>query len=283
MSADTVKWWARHQFGIVPRSCVKAIVKAAADAPNVSGPTAVAVFAALAVSASNDGASNGGQAEAAALLGVNAASVRRVVATVLEPAGVVSRVDAGVVLHLPGEGPEPRQAARSSAPSGAPSAPSGAPEARQAARRPYTDADTDNSQTPPNPPGQLSLVGDTSPPADRERLTLIGFDAFWRAYPRREGKGAARKAWDRAIRRARAEDIIAGAQRYGADPNRVDQFTAHASTWLNAERWTDEPLPARTAGPGRRSSTAGTMDAARALLASGAHRQATAPALETGA
>lgn len=173
-------------------------------------------------------------------------------------------------------------------PTGQPRQPTGQP--RQSNRPAVAGHEPtgDPQEEPTGPPtphdvGQLSLVGDTSPPADRERLTLIGFDAFWRVYPRREGKGAARKAWARAIRRARAEDIIAGAQRYGADPNRVDQFTAHASTWLNAERWTDEPLPARTAGPGRRSSTAGTMDAARALLASGAHRQATAPALETGA
>ena len=131
---------------------------------------------------------------------------------------------------------------------------------------------------------QLTLVEPPAPPAVREEgLTLIGFDAFWRAYPRREGKGAARRAWDKAIRRTRAEDIIAGAMRYAADPNRVDAFTAHASTWLNADRWTDEPLPARAgAAPARRSAMGSTMDAARALLASGAHRQAAPPALETG-
>lgn len=281
VSADTVKWWAGHQFGIVPRSCVEAIVAAAEHAPNVSGPTAVAVFTALAVGAGRDGATNGGQAEAAALLGTNAASVRRVVATVLEPAGVATRTPSGVVLHTPGDAPEARRTARSSAPSGAPSAPSGAPPARQAARRPYTDADTDFSQTPPNPPGQLSLVADERPPAaERERLTLIGFDAFWRAYPRKESKGAARRAWDKAVRRARAEDVIAGAQRYAADPNREPQYTAHAATWLNADRWTDDPLPARSAPAGRRSGAAGTMDAAARLLASGALDSA--PALGVG-
>ena len=30
---------------------------------------------------------------------------------------------------------------------------------------------------------------------------------------------------------------------FASDPNRDETFTPHPSTWLNAERWTDEPLP----------------------------------------
>ena len=33
--------------------------------------------------------------------------------------------------------------------------------------------------------------------------------------------------------------------RYADDPNRVEAFTAHPTTWLNAGRWNDEPLPER--------------------------------------
>jgi hypothetical protein len=33
--------------------------------------------------------------------------------------------------------------------------------------------------------------------------------------------------------------IIEGAKRFAQDPNRQDEFTAHASTWLNQERWSD--------------------------------------------
>jgi hypothetical protein len=66
------------------------------------------------------------------------------------------------------------------------------------------------------------------------------FEGFWTVYPKKVGKGAARKAYRHALRRASHAEILAGAKRYAAskpDP----QFTAHASTWLNADRWLDEP------------------------------------------
>lgn len=73
------------------------------------------------------------------------------------------------------------------------------------------------------------------------------FEQFWATYPRREAKGAARKAWDKAITRATPEAITAGAARYRDQPGRDPQYTAHPATWLNADRWTDEPAPARRA------------------------------------
>lgn len=72
-----------------------------------------------------------------------------------------------------------------------------------------------------------------------------GFDDFWKIYPLKVGKGAAKKAFQKAIRTTPVEDIIKGVLRYKLDPNRVEAYTAHASTWLNAQRWTDDPLPQR--------------------------------------
>ena len=69
------------------------------------------------------------------------------------------------------------------------------------------------------------------------------FDQFWKVYPRKQNKGTAKRYWERAVRKADPRDIIEGAQRYRDDPNREDKYTAHASTWLNGERWTDDPLP----------------------------------------
>jgi hypothetical protein len=71
------------------------------------------------------------------------------------------------------------------------------------------------------------------------------FDTFWSAYPRKAGKGAAKTAWTKAVSKASAAHIIAAAERYRDDPNREDGFTAHAATWLNGERWDDDPLPSR--------------------------------------
>jgi len=68
------------------------------------------------------------------------------------------------------------------------------------------------------------------------------FDEFWKVYPRKTAKGSARKAWEK-IKNPKA--VIDGAMRFAADPNRDPSFTPHPATWLNAERWLDEPLPPR--------------------------------------
>ena len=71
------------------------------------------------------------------------------------------------------------------------------------------------------------------------------FDEFWLRYPRKVGKQAAIKAFAKAIKTVEPNVIIEGAERYANDPNRVDAFTAHPTTWLNAGRWNDDPLPER--------------------------------------
>lgn len=67
------------------------------------------------------------------------------------------------------------------------------------------------------------------------------FDLFWSEYPRKVAKGAARKAFLTARRKASMAEIMAALLRYpwSADP----QFIPHASTWLNGERYADEPGP----------------------------------------
>jgi hypothetical protein len=85
------------------------------------------------------------------------------------------------------------------------------------------------------------------------------FNEFWETYPRRSAKGAARRAWSRAAAVADPHAIIAGAARYASDPNREDTYTAHPATWLNGERWLDEPLPARDNRSERKTSEVADM------------------------
>jgi hypothetical protein len=93
-------------------------------------------------------------------------------------------------------------------------------------------------------------------------LATAMFDVFWDVYPRHTGgKPMARKAWDKAVKRADPQVIVDGALRFREDPNRLDEFTPHPSTWLNQSRWTDDPLPAR--GGGRMSGTATYMEVAQ--------------------
>ena len=68
------------------------------------------------------------------------------------------------------------------------------------------------------------------------------FKAFWAVYPRKRAKGAAEKAFVSALKRAPPEQIIEGARRYADERKGQDpKFTAHPATWLNADRWKDEP------------------------------------------
>lgn len=70
------------------------------------------------------------------------------------------------------------------------------------------------------------------------------FDYFWTLYPRKVGKLKARAAFAAAVKAgADPAHICAGASRYAADPNRVDQFTAHPTTWITRGGWDDDPLP----------------------------------------
>jgi len=78
-----------------------------------------------------------------------------------------------------------------------------------------------------------------------------GFDTWWSAYPRHEGKGAARRAYTSALRKATVGELLEGARRYsGATADREQRFIKMPATWLNAESWTDElPLPNHRKGP----------------------------------
>lgn len=65
------------------------------------------------------------------------------------------------------------------------------------------------------------------------------FETFWRAYPRRIGKGAARKAFDKAIHLADLPTMLRAIEAYKRFKPSWQDF-CHPSTWLNGERWSDE-------------------------------------------
>lgn len=63
------------------------------------------------------------------------------------------------------------------------------------------------------------------------------FELFWRDYPRKIGKGAARTAFQKAIKKADPEVILKTLRGYTFPTDM--QFIPHAATWLNQERWED--------------------------------------------
>jgi hypothetical protein len=72
------------------------------------------------------------------------------------------------------------------------------------------------------------------------------FDEFWQSYPKRVDKGAARKAWAKAMKgKTSPATIIAATKEYAAERRGQDaKFTKHPATWLNAESWLNERPPA---------------------------------------
>lgn len=74
-----------------------------------------------------------------------------------------------------------------------------------------------------------------------------GFDAFWEAYPRKQGRNDAEKAWQKL---APSPELLAdilkavGEQRAWPDwREAAGKYVPHAATWLNGHRWTDQAQP----------------------------------------
>jgi hypothetical protein len=78
------------------------------------------------------------------------------------------------------------------------------------------------------------------------QISPIGFDDFWRVYPRKVDRGEAIRAFSRAIENAPFEDIVLGAMRYATERTGQDsRFTKHPVTWLSKACWTDPTNPQR--------------------------------------
>ncbi|MFE5837227.1 hypothetical protein [Arthrobacter sp. NPDC056493] len=69
------------------------------------------------------------------------------------------------------------------------------------------------------------------------------FNDWYAIYPKHVGRGAAVNSYSKARKNgATAEELAAGARRYADERKGQDpQYTAAPATWLNQERWTDDP------------------------------------------
>ena len=92
-------------------------------------------------------------------------------------------------------------------------------------------------------------------PSEQEQLNNK-FEQFWAVYPKKDDKGLARRSFEKALKRASLEDIVAGAEKYRDDPNREQAFTKNPSTWLNADAWENGPLPSRVVRKTRKLTNA---------------------------
>ena len=90
------------------------------------------------------------------------------------------------------------------------------------------DKEEEEVKTPPNPRDDYDLR----------------FGSFWNAYPKKIGKAAAVKAWNKLTPSDELQAVILAAveaQKQSSQWTKDGgQFIPHASTWLNGRRWEDQ-------------------------------------------
>lgn len=75
---------------------------------------------------------------------------------------------------------------------------------------------------------------------------LTDFDLFWQAYPRKVGKKKARIAWTKARPDTETVQKMLDALAWQVNQPQWTKdggaYVPHPTTWLNEERWDDEPF-----------------------------------------
>jgi hypothetical protein len=120
-----------------------------------------------------------------------------------------------------------------------------------------------HQKTPPTPQGAGGLP----------LVAVFGFDGWWQQYPRKVAKPVAQRAYANALKRGcttgMLEDALHAWSAYWAARGEPE-FIPHPSTWLNQDRWADDPPPLPQA---RRGTVQATVDVGRDVLATLAQRQ----------
>ena len=101
-------------------------------------------------------------------------------------------------------------------------------------------------KTPPTPQGDVSVE---KTGGESKRRTVPGyspeFETFWTAYPRKEAKGSAFKAWQKQKPPLSAcLSALAWQKKSDQWTKDAGSFIPHPASWINARRWEDEPVPA---------------------------------------
>ena len=87
-----------------------------------------------------------------------------------------------------------------------------------------------------SPIGTISSINDI-----HEHISVSDFDRLWAIYPRKIGKAAARKAFDRVTRSTGTPpigDLCTAVEQYASQISEL-RYCLHLATWLHGERWAD--------------------------------------------
>ena len=111
--------------------------------------------------------------------------------------------------------------------------------------QPYKDEEEDAYEEgfPPNPPkGEMGEAPVAPVPSGKAGEPDADFDRFWRAYPRKQAKGAARKAFAKARKKAPLDVMLSAVEKQKTSwdwTKEGGQYIPQPASWLNGERWND--------------------------------------------
>ena len=104
-------------------------------------------------------------------------------------------------------------------------------------RAPATDGDGDGDGD-----GETNSAAASKPGTLANSQMESEFSEWWSSYPRKVSKGAARRAYRAARKKADAPVLLDAVERQRAWlVARGEEFCPHPATWLNGERWSDAP------------------------------------------
>ncbi len=106
-------------------------------------------------------------------------------------------------------------------------------------------SDRDATLTGPPSLAEPSPANAEPSPAKPKRVIqndTLEFQEFWNLkWLRKRSKGAARKSWQQALRKTSPDTILDAARVFVVSAEGLSEKTPMPSSWLNQERWEDEP------------------------------------------
>lgn len=110
---------------------------------------------------------------------------------------------------------------------------------------------TESDKSGQNPAVLTQAEAETESKAGKAKATVQPlatpnpFDRWWATYPNKQGKEPARKKWASLKLDAHADEIIAATAKLAAEDDKwLRGFVPMGSTFINQQRWTDEPMAA---------------------------------------
>ena len=93
-----------------------------------------------------------------------------------------------------------------------------------------------------------TITKEQQPIKNKQENTDTGFDKFWELYPKRIAKADALKAWNKAIKKKTADEMIALTKAYSESKLPEMTFIPYPASWLNKGLYeaveNDKPAPA---------------------------------------